>query len=108
MNMPVFVLSGEPEVADRNGMVVCRYADNLVAMDAEFARKFAELLARVSYKVRFGDYPTPQKTMLSDGLRVRLTTRVALMLRSMQRETPAVDYNVQASRLVDEILKAVT
>lgn len=106
--MPVYIVSGNPEVADREGMVLVRYADTLVAMDSEFARLLSEKLARVSYKVRFGDYPTPQKSAQGDAVRTRLTRRVELMLGSFDRAAPRPEAKVQASAIVDECLREMT
>jgi hypothetical protein len=95
-------------VGDLDGMVVITFPEpkRWVKLDPETARRLGEQLAKQAYKARFGDYPTPTKTMLTDALRSRITNRVMLMLRSMQRETPAIDYNVQAERIVDEVLKS--
>lgn len=106
--MPVHILSGEPEVADRDGMVLVRYADVLVGMNPEFARKYAEKLARVSYKVVSGDYPTPQKSSLGDSLRIRVSARVALMIKSFEGQSPRPAPKVQAAQIVDMVLKEVT
>ena len=106
--MPVYVLSGEPEVADRDGMVLVRYADVLVGMSPEFARKYAEKLSRVAYKVVSGDYPTPQKSNLGDSLRARLAARVTLMIQSFDKQSPRPDPKVQAAQIIDMVLKEVT
>lgn len=97
-------------IGDRDGLVVLQFQKPVqwVTLDEETARRVGEQLLRQAYKVRFGDYPTPAKTMLTDAMRVKARQRATLMLRSMANEAPVPDHNVQANRLVDEILKVLT
>ena len=94
-------------IGDRNGMVVISFPEpkSYIELDEETARRVGEALAKQAYKVRFGDFPTPAKTAITDMQRIRLAQRVTLMLRSMANEAPVPEYNVQANRIVDEVLR---
>lgn len=91
-------------VGDRDGLVLLSFPKPVqwVTLDPETARNVAEAIARRSYKARFGDDPTPQRTAITDALRTRCVNRAKLMLRSMAGD--GTDFDVQAQRIVDQIL----
>ncbi len=101
--MPIHVISGEPEVADRHGKVIVRYADVLVAMDPQFARALSDKLLRVAYKVQFGDYPAVKSNMQLERIRATLVVKVERMVDAAMRDHVAP--KVQAARIIDTVMQ---
>lgn len=76
-----------------------------VHFDAENARQFAEQLARAAYEANYGAPPQAMGSRLTEELRLKLVSRVALVAGSLGREGKN---NMEiAQAVVDVILKEV-
>ena len=99
------------QVSHRDGLAIMHFEKPVrwCALDPETARAFAEAMSRAAYAAFSGDTPTTQdRSAVTEQIRVRLTQRVALMLASFEREAPRPEYKVQATRVVDEVMRGVT
>ena len=98
------------QLSDRDGNVVMHFEKPVrwVALDPQTAMALAESMARAGYKVLSGDTPTPQKTQLTDMIRVRLINRVTLMIRTFEGRSPKPDPKHQATEIVDRVLQEAT
>jgi hypothetical protein len=77
-----------------------------VALDPQTAANLSEAMARAAYAARFGDTPTTQdKSQITEQVRVRLTKRVELMLRTFEGKARRPDLKVQASQIVEACMK---
>lgn len=96
-------------VGDEDGYVVLRFKEPVlwVKLDPATALSVGQAIAGKSYRAKFGDDPTPQRTALTDQLRVTLVRRIELMLGSFEREAPRPDLKIQAARVVDTCLSEV-
>lgn len=98
------------QVSHKDGLVVLHFEKPVswCALDPQTAKAAAEAIARTSYAAIFGDGPTPTaKSQITEQLRLRLRNRVAHMLRSMAKDVPMPEFEIQATRIVDECLKEV-
>lgn len=97
------------------GKVVVRWHQtcNRIDFDPQNAFEIAEALARTAHKARFGEdapddvsYLAQQiKSRLTEQLRDKMVTRVALMLTSMRRQDKTDGY--MALQVVDTIFSEV-
>lgn len=98
------------QLSDKDGMVIMHFEKPVewVALDPATAVRVAEAMARASYNAKFGDVPTTQqRSSITEQIRIRLRNRVKLMLASMATDAPAPSYDMQATRIVDAVLKEV-
>lgn len=95
------------QLSDRDGQVIMHFEKPVrwVALDPMTAGRLAEAMARASYKAVAGDTPTPRKTQILDRIRARLVVRVTRMLESFDNKQPRPHPKVQATQIVDQILK---
>lgn len=96
------------QLSDRDGFLFLHFEKPVewVKLDPGTASRLSETMARVAYKCVAGDTPTTMaQSQITEQLRVRCKNRVKMMLRSMASEAPTPDYDIQASRIVDAILK---
>ena len=98
------------QLSDRDGNVIMHFEKPVrwVALDPQTAMKLGETMARAGYKVLSGDTPTPQKTQVTDMIRVRLINRVAIMIRSFETRSPRPEPKHQATEIVDAVLRDAT
>lgn len=97
------------QLSDRDGLVVMHFEKPVrwVALDPQTAMALAEAMARAGYKAIAGDTPTPHRTQIADMIRARLVRRVELMIRSFEGRAPRPDPKIQATEVVDQVLKEV-
>lgn len=97
------------QLSDRNGYVILHLdrPSEWIALDPATAGSLAEAMAKAAYKVYSGDVPAEGTKQLTERLRIKCRNRVELMLRSMAAETPAPEYTIQATKVVDAVFKEV-
>lgn len=99
------------QLSDYEGHVCLHFERpvSFVKLDPPTASSLAEAMARAAYKCISGDVPTTMaKSQITEQMRIRLKNRVAIMIRSMENDTPSPSYEVRAHRIVDELLKEAT
>ena len=81
-----------------------------LTLTAQEALTMSEALGRQAYRSQFGDFPHGKTKQTVEQLRIRARNRVAMMLRTKAKEPPKTDkeFQLQATALVDEIMKLVT
>lgn len=97
------------QLSDKDGNVILHFEKPVqwVALDPMTAGRLAEAMARASYKAVAGDTPTPQRTQILDRIRARLVKRVELMIKTFEERAPKPHPKVQATEIVDKVLKEV-
>lgn len=94
-------------VVERQGLVIVGTPERpIAALDPESARALGEALCKKAYRATFGDDPDKNVNLITAQVRSRLVTRVALMLRSMQKDAKTAEFC--AAAMVDEVLKEVS
>lgn len=97
-------------IKDENGKVLVGFFDEgqpvkWCDLDPETARQAAESLARAAYTARFGAAPADGKSVIAEGKRDQLVTRVALVLRNLRERGREPIYTAQ--QVVDIVLAGV-
>lgn len=75
-------------------------------MDPETARQAAEAMAHAAYTAHHGAPPPEGRSVIAEGRRNQLVTRVALVLRSLQQRGREPAYAAQ--HVVDIVLGGMT
>lgn len=98
------------QVSHRDGLAIMHFEKPVTwcALDPETARSFAEAMSRAAYAAFSGDTPTTRdRSAVTEQIRVRMVARVQVMLQSFSTEAPRPDFKVQATRIVDHVMKEV-
>ena len=97
------------QLSHKDGDVILHFERPVrwVALDGLTAGRLAEAMARASYTALAGDTPTPEKTQILDRIRARLVVRVTRMLEAFEHRQPKPHAKVQATEVVDQVLKEV-
>ena len=99
--------STEIAIGVDEGRVVMKFPEpkQWIAMDSENCRLIAEAMARAAYECRYGVPAAQGGSNLSEGIRVKLITRVTHVMRSMKEQHKAPQFI--AAAIVDVILSEV-
>ena len=99
-------------LSDFKGMVCLTFEKrtDCLTLTAQEALTMSEAMGRQAYRSKFGDFPHGATKQTVEQLRIRARNRVAMMLATKAKEPPKTEkeFQIQATALVDEIMKLVT